>query len=92
MPHEEKPQAPARWHSLSLEGREKLGITGVEDVSGFDDGGSISPYAHHGVAYCNANGVMTGIGGTKTFAPQAIATRCQMAKVIAVTDKLRAAQ
>ena len=38
MPHEEKPQAPARWHSLSLEGRERLSITGVEDVSGFDEG------------------------------------------------------
>ena len=37
MPHEEKPQAPARWHSLSLEGRERLSITGVEDVSGFDE-------------------------------------------------------
>ena len=38
MPHEEKAQTPARWHSLSLEGREKLSITGVEDVSGFDEG------------------------------------------------------
>ena len=38
MPHEEKPQAPARWHSLSLEGREKLSITGVDDVTGFDEG------------------------------------------------------
>ena len=38
MPHEETPRAPARWHSLSLEGREKLSITGVDDVSGFDEG------------------------------------------------------
>ena len=66
--------------------------TAGKDVSGFDDGGSISPYAHHGVAYCNANGIMTGIGGTKSFAPQATATRCQMAKIVAVTDRLRAAQ
>lgn len=38
MAHEEKQSAPARWHSLSLEGREKLSITGVDDVSGFDEG------------------------------------------------------
>lgn len=38
MAHEEKQNAPARWHSLSLEGREKLSITGVDDVSGFDEG------------------------------------------------------
>ena len=37
MPHEETQRAPARWHSLSLEGREKLSITGVDDVSGFDE-------------------------------------------------------
>ena len=37
MPHEETPRAPARWHSLSLEGREKLSITGVDDVTGFDE-------------------------------------------------------
>ena len=38
MPHEESQRAPARWHSLSLEGRDKLSITGVDDVSGFDEG------------------------------------------------------
>ena len=38
MAHEETPRAPARWHSLNLEGREKLSITGVDDVSGFDEG------------------------------------------------------
>ena len=38
MPHEETQRAPARWHSLGLEGREKLSITGVDDVSGFDEG------------------------------------------------------
>ncbi len=38
MTHEETQRAPARWHSLSLEGREKLNITGVDDVSGFDEG------------------------------------------------------
>ena len=37
MPHEETQRAPARWHSLNLEGREKLSITGVDDVSGFDE-------------------------------------------------------
>ena len=38
MPHEDPPRAPARWHSLNLEGREKLSVTGVDDVSGFDEG------------------------------------------------------
>ena len=37
MPKEELPRAPARYHSLQLEGREKLGIMGVDDVAGFDE-------------------------------------------------------
>ena len=31
-------QVPALPHGLRLEGREKLSITGVQDVSGFDEG------------------------------------------------------
>ena len=37
MPYEEKAQVPARLHSLTLEGRERLSLSGVEDVSGFDE-------------------------------------------------------
>ena len=59
-----------------------------KDVSNFKDADSISNWAHGGVAYCNANGIMTGIGDSGMFDPQTIATRCQMAKIIAVTDYL----
>ena len=38
MAYEESAHVPARVHSLQLEGREKLSLTGVEDVSGFDEG------------------------------------------------------
>jgi len=37
MPYEEKAKIPAKHHSLSLEGRNRLSISGVEDVSGFDE-------------------------------------------------------
>ena len=37
MPYEEMQHRPERLHSLSIEGREKLSVTGVEDVSGFDE-------------------------------------------------------
>ena len=37
MPYEEIQKAPARLHSLNMESREKLSITGVDDVSGFDE-------------------------------------------------------
>ena len=37
MAFEEKQTALTRAHSLSLEGREKLSVSGVEDVSGFDE-------------------------------------------------------
>ena len=37
MSYEEKPRPPARFHSLKLEGREKLEVCGVDDVSGFDE-------------------------------------------------------
>ena len=37
MAYEESARVPAKIHSLQLEGREKLNLTGVEDVSGFDE-------------------------------------------------------
>lgn len=37
MPYDEIHKTPARLHSLSLEAREKLSISGVDDVSGFDE-------------------------------------------------------
>lgn len=36
MPFEQSTQL-AKRHSLSLDGREKLSVAGVEDVSGFDE-------------------------------------------------------
>ena len=37
MPKDELKTVPARLHGLHLEGRERLSIIGVEDVSGFDE-------------------------------------------------------
>ena len=37
MPYEEVRQVPAKQHILSLEGRNRLSISGVDDVSGFDE-------------------------------------------------------
>lgn len=37
MSYEQSPKAVARAHSLSMENREKLSLSGVEDVSGFDE-------------------------------------------------------
>ena len=37
MPYDERVKTPARQHSLSLESRAKLSISGVDDVSGFDE-------------------------------------------------------
>ena len=37
MAYEESARVPAKIHSLQLEGREKLKLSGVEDVSGFDE-------------------------------------------------------
>lgn len=30
-------KAPARFHRLEMDGREKLNVSGVDDVSGFDE-------------------------------------------------------
>ena len=37
MPDKDLKQVPARLHALQLEGREKLSVIGVTDVSGFED-------------------------------------------------------
>lgn len=37
MSYEQNPKPPARAHSLDLEGRARLSVTGVDDVSGFDE-------------------------------------------------------
>lgn len=37
MPDKEHNQSPALFHALHLEGRDRLSVTGVEDVSGFDE-------------------------------------------------------
>lgn len=37
MPHEELKKAPSGAQGLHLEGRERLSVIGVEDVSGFDE-------------------------------------------------------
>ena len=37
MAYEETAHVPAKLHSLKLEGREKLDLSGVEDVTGFDE-------------------------------------------------------
>ena len=37
MANEESARVPAKVHSLQMEGREKLNLSGVEDVSGFDE-------------------------------------------------------
>ena len=37
MPDKEHNQSPALFHALHLEGRERLSVIGVEDVSGFDE-------------------------------------------------------
>jgi len=37
MPYEEAGKMPVKHHGLNLEGRSRLSISGVEDVSGFDE-------------------------------------------------------
>ena len=37
MPYDDYNTVPAKSHSMQLEGREKLSLTGVEDVTGFDE-------------------------------------------------------
>ena len=37
MPETQGQKLPARRHRMALEGRERLSVEGVEDVSGFDE-------------------------------------------------------
>ena len=37
MPHEDLPPLPAKEHKLSLENRSRMRLSGVEDVTGFDE-------------------------------------------------------
>ena len=37
MPYESLPPKTERAHSVNIEGREKMKIQGVDDVSGFDE-------------------------------------------------------
>ena len=57
------------------------------DVSRFKDAGKIAAWAREGVAFCAANGIVSGVGSTGNFEPQGLATRCQMSKIIAVTAR-----
>ncbi|MBQ9003760.1 MAG: S-layer homology domain-containing protein, partial [Eggerthellaceae bacterium] len=58
------------------------------DVSSFPDGASISSWACEGVAFCSANGLVSGYSDSGNFDPAGDAERCQMAKIIAVTAYL----
>ena len=37
MAYEEQPRLPQREHALTISGRERMSLSGVEDVSGFDE-------------------------------------------------------
>ena len=59
---------------------------GGADLSRFSDERRIAGWAREGVAHCVANGIVSGYSdGSNRFGPQDTATRCQMAKIIAVT-------
>ena len=59
---------------------------GGADLSRFSDERRIAGWAREGVAHCVANGIVSGYSdGSGRFGPQDTATRCQMAKIIAVT-------
>ena len=59
-----------------------------DDVKAFKDASQMSPWAKEGVAFCAAHGIVSGIGDTGNFEPGGSATRAQMAKIIAVTDRM----
>ena len=58
------------------------------DLSRFPDQNDVSSWAREGVAFCVANGVVSGYSHNGHFAPQDGATRCQMSKIIAVTARM----
>lgn len=59
------------------------------DVSAFPDGNLVSDWALKGVAFCSAHGIVTGYSDSGRFDPAGSATRCQMAKIIALASQLR---
>lgn len=63
--------------------------TGNPSALNYVDAASISSWARAGVAYCAEKKIMSGIGSSGQFAPRENTSRCQMAKVISVTDALR---
>ena len=59
------------------------------DITSFSDYSAIAPWAREGVAYCVANSIVSGYSdGSHRFGPADKATRCQMAKIIAVTARM----
>ena len=55
------------------------------DLTSFLDLSDIEPWSSPHIAFCAGRGIMTGYGNVKSFGPQRLATRCQMAKIAAVT-------
>ena len=66
----------------------QLGMQAASGTIAFRDAASISEWARQGVAFCADSGIMAGNPDTNEFNPSGKALRCQMAKVIAVTDKM----
>ena len=59
------------------------------DISVFSDVAKIAEWACDGVSHCVACGIVSGYSdGSNRFGPQDTATRCQMGKIIAVTDHM----
>ena len=83
-----------REQLATITGRYCTKVAGMEPASAdelkrFSDADSISGYAREGVAFCVANKVVGGYtDGTGRFDPQGNATRCQGAKIFAVTARL----
>ena len=58
------------------------------DLSRFPDQGQVNSWAREGVAFCVANGVVSGYTHNGCFGLQDGASRCQMSKIIAVTARM----
>ena len=77
-----------REQLATMIGRFCVGYLGMPmataNIDTFSDASYISSYAKAGLKYCVANGIMTGYSGSHRFGPGDQATRCQMAKVMAM--------
>ena len=60
----------------------------VDNALVFYDWGEVHTWARTGVTFCSAKGIVSGVGSTGLFMPGGKASRCQMAKIIAVTAHL----